>query len=402
MTGQAPPARLLDLTRLVSRAGRMLTGVDRVERAYALELRSGTVPLFGLIRTSLGFLLLDRTGIGAILNATESGEWGSPDILSRLSFWLDRARQAGQSFARRQAVDRCIPAGLGRMLARHLPAGVTYLNVGHSNLGRRVLDAVRQVPQSRVVVMIHDTIPLDLPQMQRPGTVAGFAAKFGRVVAAADLILCPSEVSRGDILRHAGKAKPEVLAVPLGVRPVPPAPQEVPAGLDLPRAYFVALGTIEPRKNHALLLDVWADLTADLGSAAPHLLICGSRGWNNAEVFARLDARPAHVTELPGLSDGAVSALLAGSRGLVFPSLAEGYGLPLAEAAALGVSVICGDLAICGEVLGDGAVYLRLSDRYPWKNAVMAAMQAAGRPGRKTAFFPPTWKEHFKTVLRHC
>jgi glycosyltransferase involved in cell wall biosynthesis len=402
MTGHPPPARLLDLTRLVSRAGRVLTGVDRVELAYANALLSDVVPVWGLVKTSLGFLLLDRTGIGAILRATDSGDWGKPDLLSRLSLKLDRNRQAGQSLARKHASARCPQRRLGALLRKRLPPGTSYLNVGHSNLGQRVLDAVRQIPQGRIVVMIHDTIPLDHPQMQREGTVAGFAAKFRRAVGSADLILCPSEVSRANILRHGTAPGLPVLAVPLGVQPARPAPEDLPAGLDLTRPYFVVLGTIEPRKNHALLLDVWADLAADLGPATPGLMICGNRGWNNAAVFARLDRQPAHVTELPGLSDGAVAALLTGSRGLLFPSLAEGFGLPLAEAAALGVPVICGDLAICREVLGDSAVYLSLSDRYHWKNTIEAAAGIALRPGKQTAFVPPGWEEHFKTVLRHC
>lgn len=55
----------------------------------------------------------------------------------------------------------------------------------------------------------------------------------------------------------------------------------------------------------------------------PELIIIGNRGWNNDEVFARLDKNPAHVTELNGLDDGEVAALVQGARALLFPSLAE-------------------------------------------------------------------------------
>ncbi|SMY07104.1 glycosyltransferase family 4 protein [Flavimaricola marinus] len=395
---ERPLARLLDLTRLVSRAGRVLTGVDRVEREYAFALLDDAVPVWGLVHTALGYVLLDESGIRTILHAGDTGDWGTPDLLSQLSRRLDPKRQAGQSFARRHAVRRATTRGLGRMLRGHLPAGTACLNVGHSNLGSRSLAALRSIPQSRVIVMIHDTIPLDHPEMQRDGTVSGFAAKLQRVGQMADLILCPSEVSKSDILRHIGQPAPPVLAVPLGVRPTVPKQEELPAGLDLSTPYFVSLGTIEPRKNHALLLDIWDEL----GGAGPRLFICGSRGWNNEAVFARLDAKPAGVTELAGLSDGAVAALLAGSNGLLFPSVAEGFGLPLAEAAALGVPVICGDLAICREVLGQSAVYLPVTDRYLWKNTIEDAADNRHQRDTQRVFDPPTWDEHFKNVLMHC
>jgi glycosyltransferase involved in cell wall biosynthesis len=385
----------LDLTRLLSRAGRMLTGIDRVERAYLQELIARPAPVFGLVRTSLGYLLLDRGGMAAMDAALTAGDWGKAGLLSRLSVRSAPARKSAETLLRRVAVARCLPAGLGGMLRRALPAGTVYLNIGHSNLTDRVLTAMRQVPDARITVMIHDTIPLDLPALQRPGSVEDFAAKLARVSRHADLILCPSAVVKGDLERHLsalGRVQ-DVADIPLGVTVPRPDPGALPAGLDLSTPYFVALGTIEPRKNHRLLLDVWDSFGPD----RPTLFICGSRGWLNADVFARLDARPPGIVELPGLSDGAVAALLSGARALLFPSLAEGFGIPLAEAAALGTPVLCGDLAICHEVLGATAVYLPLDSLYVWKDAVLSAVNQA--PVAQKHFVPPDWSSHFKIAL---
>ncbi|MFC6688982.1 hypothetical protein [Jhaorihella thermophila] len=73
------------------------------------------------------------------------------------------------------------------------------------------------------------------------------------------------------------------------------------------------------------MLDVWGDMTDP-----PQLLICGARGWNNDAVFDRLDRldRNGPIRELPGLSDRQVAAILQGARALLFPSRAEGFGLP--------------------------------------------------------------------------
>lgn len=394
----SPPAHLLDMTRILSRAGRTFTGVDRVELAYADRMVQEQVPVFGLMRTSLGYLLLDRDGIAHFAGLIRTGDLGQPDILSRLSLRLDGPRKSAQTRARRLSMARCIPPGLAAMLRRHLPAGTVYLNTGHSNLTTRVLMAVRAIPDTRIAVLIHDTIPLDNPSWQRPGTVAAFAAKIARTSRAADLVICTSQVVRQDVERHMtvlGRV-PKIIVAPLGLTPVAPdhgaLAATMPPGTDLSHPYFVALGTIEPRKNHALLLDLWQDLPPESAT----LFICGHRGWNNADVFARLDARPPGVVECPGLSDGAVAALLQGARALLFPSRAEGYGFPLIEAAAIGTPVLCGDLAINREVLGGTGIYLEVTDRYAWFHGLGEVM--AKRPAVPT-FTPPKWDAHFKNVL---
>jgi len=390
------PSRLLDLTRLTSRAGRVLTGVDRVELAYLRRLPAEAGPAHGLVRTAFGYLLLDRAGMAAIARAVASKDWGRPDLLSRLARRLDEPRRAAQSLARRHAIARCLPGGLGRMLTARLPSGTVYYNVGHSNLARRVLQAVRAVREARIVVMIHDTIPLDWPDFQREGTVPEFRAKLDRVAQMADVVITPSDIAARDVQRHMAALGrlPKVVSAHLGVDPVRPDPADLPPGLDLRAPWFVTVGTIEPRKNHALLLDAWAHL----GPTPPRLFICGTRGWRNDDVFARLDARPPGVTELAGLSDGAVAALVQGAAGFLFPSRAEGFGLPPVEAAALGTPVICGDLAIWREVLGNGAVYLNLNDSYLWAQAVKD-LSDKGLTADRCSRPLPSWDAHFKIAL---
>ena len=163
-------------------------------------------------------------------------------------------------------------------------------------------------------------------------------------------------------------------------------------------SYFVVVGTIEPRKNHAFLLDIWEDL----GANAPTLLICGSRGWNNDAVFARLDALPADspIRELPDLNDAALAYVMARANGMLFPSIVEGFGLPPAEALSLGTRVLCNDLAVLREILGEKAIYASISDRYLWKNIIETWMHAPQKAQKTEGFTAPSWDDHFKTVLR--
>ncbi|MBU2359604.1 MAG: glycosyltransferase family 4 protein [Alphaproteobacteria bacterium] len=393
-------ARLLDVSRLASRAGQVATGVDRVELAYLQALTAdGGTPVFGLCRTALGFVILDRLGLLALGQCFATRDFPKPDLLSRLNRRLTPAAKLGQSLVRRHAIGRGRRHGLRRLLRRRVPQGFTYINVGHSNLTAPVCRAVRAQPGARIAVLIHDTIPLDWPDLQRDGTVGQFAAKLRVAQTFADLLICTSAACEADVTRHLSRTGriPPIVTAHLGLDLPRPAPEDIPPGLMPLRPYFMSLGTIEPRKNHALLLDIWDDW----GPGAPELLICGQRGWNNADVFARLDAGVPHVKEVAGLNDGAIAALLRGATGLLFPSLAEGFGLPPLEAAALGTPVLCADLPACRELLGNWAVYADTQDRYLWENEIKRLLQSSEAVPRP-AFSPPVWSTHFQTVLAKC
>ena len=399
ITTAEPAARLLALSRLTSRAGRPLTGVDRVEYAYLDRLLQETAPLFGLVRSSLGYILLDARGCKELRARLDRGDWDAPDLLSKLNRRLDPLRARAETTLRKTALDRCLPARLARMLSRHLPARTQYINTGHSNLSSRVLKIISALPHARIAVLLHDTIPLDYPEFQARGATERFAALFARITRHADLIICNSEQTRQDLLRHLPPtgSQPASIVARLGVELPKPGPP--PSGPWSGNTTFVTLGTIEPRKNHALLLDIWETDPPDAD-----LLICGHRGWNNAETFARLDRGIPRVHELPGLNDAAVFGLLQQSAGLLFPSHAEGYGLPPIEATAFGVPTLCADLPVFRETLGDIPVYASLSDGYLWATKIrqMAQDHRAGpvlKRNTPDGFTAPDWNDHFKIVL---
>ena len=388
-------ARLLDVTRLVSRAGRMPTGVDRVELAYLEAMgRDYSGPRFAIARTALGYVLMDDRGMNALAHAVRGGPWGQVDWLSRINPRLNPAAARGQSFVRDQSIARSTRSGLPRMLDKHLPGGFEYYNVGHSNLNRRMLHAVKTRTDAQIHILIHDTIPLDWPDFQRPGTVTAFESKLRLSSSYADRVICTSLACLKDVQRHMsimGRIPPMIPAL-LGIDP--PTAGPIPKGVIPQGHYFVMVGTIEPRKNHKLMLDIW-DRFAGNG---PSLVIAGSRGWNNEEVFSRLDKGIPNVTEVADLSDGAIATLLRGSCGLLFPSFAEGFGLPPAEAASLGTPVVCADLAACGEIMGKTPVYLDPSDGYQWENTILRLANDT-TPQSGTKFVPPDWDSHFKLVF---
>ncbi|MBI6628462.1 glycosyltransferase [Pontibaca sp. S1109L] len=189
----------------------------------------------------------------------------------------------------------------------------------------------------------------------------------------------------------------------LGVNIHEADPAALPAGLLPADPYFVTLGTIEPRKGHDLLLDVWEVLARQI-KHPPTLLICGTRGWNNRAVFDRLDRLPSGgpVREMAGLTDGAVAALVSGAQAMLCPSRAEGFGLPAVEAAARGVPVICNDLPVYREVIGNTPIYLAETCRYQWADAIRALTNKTTTTKSDAShgvFVAPRWQDHFRVVL---
>ncbi|WP_424967198.1 glycosyltransferase family 4 protein [Dinoroseobacter sp. S375] len=394
------------MTRLVSRVGTgRLSGVDRVEAAYLRHALDRTPEAFGLVRTHAGYLLLGQDGLARLRQGVEDSTkpWDAPDLLSRLARHRATPRARVESSLRKLAVGRSVHWGLARMLRRALPEGAHYLNVGETNLTDRVISALRRLPGSRIDVVLHDTIPLDLPEMVTPASRRRFAARFDHLRRDVDRIITATEQVKTQAMAHLGTdgTRPDWCVAPFGLDlATPETDAAATRGLSAP--YFLALGTLEPRKNLELLLDTWRLAAAELGPAVPTLVLCGARGWLPPEAFAALEANPLYgrkIVEINGASDHHVAGLMSGAQALLFPTRAEGFGFPALEAAARGVPVICSDLPVFRETLGTLPVYLSPDDSYAWLSIIK---QAGAKPEHRerpdlTERF--TWERHFAQVF---
>jgi glycosyltransferase involved in cell wall biosynthesis len=174
------------------------------------------------------------------------------------------------------------------------------------------------------------------------------------------------------------------------------------------RPYFICVGTIEPRKNHLLLLHLWRQMAEKRGpDAVPKLVLVGRRGWENEQVIDLLERCPALkdvVEEHSGLPDAQVQAMIAGARALLLPSFAEGYGMPVTEALALRVPVVCSDLPALREAGGGAPLFLDPLDGPAWQRAIddLTGPESAERTAqmrRLEGWHAPTWPEHIAIVL---
>ena len=389
---------LLDISRLISRAGNgVYTGIDRVERAYLAHFLASTDEVHFLSRALGGFVLLRRDGMEQLLPHIDgTTPWGPKDLLSHLGTRQSEALKKAEATMRRLSAAKTPRPGLAAMLARRLSPGFTYINVGHTNQANSILHAIRKGGAGRVAVMVHDVIPLDYPEFARPGGSAQFAEKLRGAVRAADALIYNSHdtAERATAwLREWDLDRPSrVLHLGLDTRPA-----MAPAARGDGPPVFVALGTIEPRKNHLLLLNIWRRFHDTLLTGeTPHLHIVGKRGWENENIVDQLDRAPfmnQTVFERGPLPDDELDALLASARALLFPSFAEGFGYPLIEALAQGIPVIASDLPVFRELAADAATLLDPLDGPGWTQAILDAAQ---EPATATdSVTPPSWAAHF-------
>lgn len=370
---------LIDVTRLVHRRlrARLPTGIDRVCLAY--------VERYGQRSSAL-------LRFGSRWRVLELG--ASQEVFAALV----TPAQPRRSLAARLL--RGLAAG-GRPGRHHR----LLVNAGHSGLEhpRHVFEMQRR--QLRGLYVLHDLIPVLHPHFARPGQQHKHRQRLGAMLDTARLLVVNSRATHAELADHArqiGRDLPEGVVAPLAPAAFPrPSPQ---AQLDDP--YFVVLGTIEPRKNQQMLLDLWRRLVEELGPRAPRLVVIGQPGWGSAAVLRQLrNSRElrSHVRWLKDCGDSELGNWLTHARAVLFPSLAEGYGLPLVEALALRAPVIASALPAFREIAGDVPEYLDPRDERAWRRAILAYADPQGalprlQRQRMGAFEPPTWDAHFSAI----
>jgi O-antigen biosynthesis alpha-1,3-mannosyltransferase len=222
------------------------------------------------------------------------------------------------------------------------------------------------VKRARRVVTIHDMTLMLFPEWHPRARVSSMASEIARSLEIADHVLADSASTRDDIVKHFSIRPERISVVPLAAaqsfKPLPATEvQQVLSDWGLvPDAYLLFMGTIEPRKNLLRLLQA-AELA---GNRAGPLVLAGADGWRSDEVALRIQSlrRAGRLTYLGYVPDEARPALINGARGFVYPSLYEGFGLPVLEAMACGVPVLASNVSSLPEVVGDAGLMVEPGD----------------------------------------
>ncbi len=226
------------------------------------------------------------------------------------------------------------------------------------------------------VLTVHDLIFRHLPQHHKRLNRWYLNLAMPLYVRRATHLIAVSEATRRDLMAAYGVPAEKITVIYEAADPrFGPRDaleqQTIRANYGLPPAYFLYLGTIEPRKNLLRLLRAWEPLY--LAGEAPPLVIVGKRGWLSEPFFEAVERSPAREgLILTGyVLDDDLPALIAAATAFVFPSLYEGFGLPPLEAMACGTPVLCSDRSSLPEVVGDAALLFDPTD----EEAIRAAMR---------------------------
>lgn len=377
---------LIDISRMVWRrwSGRQPTGIDRACLAYLSHFSKGEG----------AYAVVQRGGFTKVLTRAHSR------VL--IDLLID-----GESDFRRRIV-----GPLARALAT--PAsdfrdsrGALYLNVGHTGLNLPGHARWVRSSEVRAIYYIHDIIPISHPEYCREGEPDRHRKRILSVFALASAIVTNSDDSARalvDFARCAKLAMPRMLVAPLGLT-VAQQPSPAPP---IAEPYFLLIGTIEGRKNHDLIFRAWRRLASKLGDATPKLVLIGARGWAASQVFEALDKDPVirrHVIELGQCSDQILISYLTHAQALLFPSFAEGQGLPLAEALAVGTPVIASNLSVFREVAANIPDYASPLDLDAWDELLVdysspISIARSRQIERLRHFRAPRWETHFSGLER--
>lgn len=285
-----------------------------------------------------------------------------------------------------------------------IPRNSTVLVLTHSWLGHDEAWRWIQRRDCRAIVFIHDLIPIQFPEYSHPREKRLHAQRVRNTLQHAKGIIvnsCCTENALRAFAAADGTPCPPVLVNPLGHDQSDRTGESLPARIRRP--YFLLLGTIEPRKNHLLVLNLWREMVRRLGEETPQLIVVGRRGWECEQVvdmLERCEAIHPHLIELNDAPDSQVAALMRGARALLMPSFAEGFGLPVQEALACGTPVIATPLPAIREFAGDIPHYAEAHDGRRWLELIEDfskpdSPERAGQMKRVGQFTGTTWPEHF-------
>ena len=214
----------------------------------------------------------------------------------------------------------------------------------------------------RSVVTFHDMTFFRMPEVHLAYKWVFFRTIIRWSARRADAILVPSASTQSDLARLIAQTTAKTHVIPLGVsssfQPVrdPVVRRGVTERYGLPDEFLLYVGNLEPRKNLPRLLEAYASLTN--GRVIPPLVLAGTRGWKDAplrEMIERLDLAGRLIT--PGyIPQEDLPAVYSMATAFVYPSLYEGFGLPVLEAMACGTPVITSNVSSMPEVAGDAAM----------------------------------------------
>ena len=374
--------------------------------ASALEIRDPRAARRAGGVASAGRRIVD--GLPAGMRADAALLARSTGLVLKSSYWLARGTWSAIRSRWRAAGHAASDSG-----DVELGATDVYVSMGvdwqHNDL--RVLHDLKRTRGFRTVLYCHDLIPVTFPHLISADARPPSRAYFLDLARAADHVVAVSRTTAEELrrfMRDAGIDGPPISVVHPGsdfdgrAREAARAPRD-----ELVRRPFVlCVGTIEMRKNHELLYNLWDRLVARHGDRVPPLVLVGMEGWGVDDLLTRMRANPRtadRIVLLGAVADPELVWLYEHCLFSVYPSFFEGWGLPVAESLALGTPCVTSNAPAVVEASGGVAPALDPLDFPAWLAEIERlafeppAREAAAR--RVRDYRATTWREHGEAML---
>ncbi|MET3139227.1 glycosyltransferase involved in cell wall biosynthesis [Undibacterium sp. GrIS 1.2] len=232
------------------------------------------------------------------------------------------------------------------------------------------------------VATVHDLSVFKFPETHPVERVKHFEKSFDKTLKIASHLITDSEVTRQEVMAYFSWPGDKISAIHLGVSPLfaSRAPEDLkpvlqPYGLH-PGGYSLCVSTIEPRKRIDSLLEAYARLPAHLLAAYP-LVLVGGKGWRSDHLHIMIEAgqRAGWLHYLGFVSEVDLPAIYAGAHLFMFPSIYEGFGLPVIEAMASGVPVITSNRSTLPEVSSGATMLVDPDDQELFLSSIRTAIE---------------------------
>lgn len=256
---------------------------------------------------------------------------------------------------------------------------------------------VPPLTSGRSVVTIHDVSFLRMPETTEEGNLRYLRSRIADTVKSADAIVAVSDFSAREVVELLDADPRKVHSIHQGIseRFTPPGEDDVRKvreSYGLERPYLLTVGTLEPRKNHVFLMDVFERMKDFDGD----LVIVGAMGWKCEPILERMRSSScaSRIRYLEYVPEDRLCGLYGGAEVFLFPSLYEGFGFPPLEAMACGTQVISSPGGSLREVLAEGALLVEPGDADEWAARVSGAIgdNSQSERGRQQAS-KYTWRE---------
>jgi glycosyltransferase involved in cell wall biosynthesis len=248
----------------------------------------------------------------------------------------------------------------------------------------------------REALILHDFSTLLTPEFHNRDTINHHANRIRGDIESSDCFFCVSKATRGDLIHYFGVPESSAKVLPLGISIDPCAVTAcVREGIrETSEPYVCVLGTVEPRKNGQLVLELLQKYPEFLSKY--QVVFIGREGWNNEkgklnDILAKNGIDIGRITFTGFVNEATKIRLIMGSRYCIYPSFFEGYGIPVAEAAALGKFVVCSNSSSIIEVAPDMSLFFDPTDVESLAAACQKAEEAVALTRLNQMKFPGIW-----------